>query len=171
MNKSVKTQSEPEQKDSHHVHFEEKGDSFGKNNEIIVQKSSDNKLSVHLGFLQVNHRYAIKFTVSNALINITKNVEITFVEPAIPNKNLDLISIDIKQDNLEFCVVLFAYKEKLLKEEFTFRILNKITVTAILNARVLGKGKGTPLLRNNIHCIGQDDNDEESEVSDWAGYD
>ena len=33
-----------------------------------------------------------------------------------------------------------------------------------------GKGQGTPMLRDGIHCIGVDEVDEESELSDWQGF-
>jgi hypothetical protein len=33
-----------------------------------------------------------------------------------------------------------------------------------------GRGKGTPLLRNGIRCIGVE-LDDESEASDWQGFD
>lgn len=35
---------------------------------------------------------------------------------------------------------------------------------------LLGKGKGTPLLKNGIKCIGVEV-DDESEASDWQGFD
>lgn len=124
----------------HHVHFEENGDTFGKDNEIIVQKTSDNKISVHLGFIQVNHRYSITFAIPKSLDIITKCSNVTIVEPAVPNKNLQIVSTDVNQDRIEFQIELFAYKEKLLKEEFAFYTSNDTNpVFLILNARVLGK--------------------------------
>lgn len=33
-----------------------------------------------------------------------------------------------------------------------------------------GKGKGTPTLRRGIKCVGVEP-DEESELSDWQGFD
>ena len=35
---------------------------------------------------------------------------------------------------------------------------------------ILGKGQGTPMLKDGIHCIGVQV-DEESEASDWQGFD
>ena len=32
-----------------------------------------------------------------------------------------------------------------------------------------GKGKGTPMLRDNIKCVGVEA-DDESEASDWQGF-
>ena len=38
-------------------------------------------------------------------------------------------------------------------------------------ARVLGKGKGTPMLRNGIKCLETiTDLDTETEASDWQGF-
>jgi hypothetical protein len=34
----------------------------------------------------------------------------------------------------------------------------------------IGKGQGTPMLRDGIHCIGVDADDAESELSDWQGF-
>lgn len=54
---------------------------------------------------------------------------------------------------------------------FIFTLLN---VLACLNCNtvvaVTGKGKGTPLLRSGVKLIGRQD-DEESEASDWHGFD
>ena len=36
---------------------------------------------------------------------------------------------------------------------------------------ITGKGQGTPSIRDGIHCIGVDEVDEESETSDWQGFD
>lgn len=64
-------------------------------------------------------------------------------------------------------VEYFAYKEKLLREEL--KLINEHNsvelLKLVLTSRVLGKGKGTPMLRNGIHCIGFDP-DEESEMSE-----
>lgn len=39
----------------------------------------------------------------------------------------------------------------------------------LLNARVLGKGKGTPLLRNGIRSVAIE-GDDDDEISDWTGF-
>lgn len=66
-------------------------------------------------------------------------------------------------------IEFFAYKEKLLKENLT--IVNSKNSEECLKlciaARVLGKGKGTPLLRTGIHCIGVEAEEDESEASDY----
>lgn len=61
---------------------------------------------------------------------------------------------------------LLAYKEKILKEEVEVMCCSSgVPLKIMLNARVLGKGKGTPLLRNGIHSIAVERSDED-DVSD-----
>lgn len=64
-------------------------------------------------------------------------------------------------------VEYFAYKEKLLREELKLINANNSVelLKLVITARVLGKGKGTPMLRNGIHCIGSEP-DEELEMSE-----
>lgn len=73
-------------------------------------------------------------------------------------------------ESLFFCnrlkVELLAYKEKILKDEVQIMCCNAGTPLKIqLNARVLGKDKGTPLLRNGIRSIAVEGSDED-EVSE-----
>lgn len=42
-------------------------------------------------------------------------------------------------------------------------------MTGVLLLSLVGKHKGTPMLKNGIKCIGMDA-DDESEQSDWAGF-
>lgn len=64
----------------------------------------------------------------------------------------------------------FACKTKLQKEEINLiNDFDQEKIKLICVARVLGKGKGTPMLRNGIHCEGSEP-DEESEASDWQGF-
>lgn len=65
-------------------------------------------------------------------------------------------------------VEYFAHKEKLLREELKLVNANNAVelLRLIVSARVLGKGKGTPMLRNGIHCLSYD-SDNESNKSDY----
>lgn len=64
-------------------------------------------------------------------------------------------------------VEYFAHKEKLLREELKLVNTHNLVelLKLIVSARVLGKGKGTPMLRNGIHCLGYE-SDGESTKSD-----
>jgi len=73
----------------------------------------------------------------------------------------------------QISVELFAHKEKLLKERIHLHSSHNVsqTLDIVFHARVLGKGKGTPLLKNGIKCIGIElDEDEDGDNSDWPGF-
>jgi hypothetical protein len=96
---------------------------------------------------------------------------------------IDLRSIDngknpsgntcTKNDSIKYkiSVELFAHKEKLLKEQICLHSSQNPsqTFTLVFHSRVLGKGKGTPFLKNGIKCIGIE-MDEDEDNSDWQGF-
>lgn len=163
----------------HHVQFNcdsEEGDNFGKDNEIIVNglqvDGNTAKLDIHLGFLQINHRYEI-------IVNLPKDVisghASSKIEPAETLSSLHCRLVATSEDENNggtvITVEFFAHKEKLLKEELTLSLPDPshTTLRLVFHARVLGRGKGTPLLKNGVRCIGVVE-DEESEASDWQGF-
>lgn len=160
-------------KDQPRVHFEESSDTFGKN-EIVVERTGEDKIAVHLGFLQINHRYSVLFSVPRSLCQTSKSSRASFVESATPNMNLNIVSVTSKNnDSIDIQLTLLAHKEKLLKEVFFFQLSDKNSpIKVTLNCRVLGKGKGTPLLKNDVHCIEvlPDEENQESDASDWQGF-
>lgn len=63
-------------------------------------------------------------------------------------------------------VELLAYKEKILKDDVEIMCCSEGTpLKIVLNARVLGKDKGTPLLRNGIRSIAVEGTNED-EISE-----
>lgn len=153
-------------------------------------------ISIHLGFLQINHRYLIDLRLPGSLFNCT-NIETIKLIPddnSMPNIHCRLVEIDNRTvsesltddeklsnasdanktdaavDYHDIKVEYFAHREKLLREELKLINANnkEELLKLILTARVLGKGKGTPMLRNGIHCVGVEV-DEESEQSDAQG--
>lgn len=96
---------------------------------------------MHLGFLQINHRYSILFSVPRAICQTSKSSQASFVESATPNINLNVISITSKDnESIDFQLTLLAHKEKLLKEVFFFQLSDKKSpIKVILNCRVLGE--------------------------------
>ena len=124
--------------------------------------------------IQVRHRYEIVFTFecpSSISDSLVCNPEPT---------NLNVRVVELKVENSEekslekykITVELFAYKEKLLKEYISLQSSTnpQQTLQLVFHARVLGKGKGTPSLKNGIKRIGIEMEDE-SEASDWQGFD
>lgn len=171
--------------EEHHVHFDAAviNDELH-DNTVIYQISGEGKqLTVHLGFLQIKHRYRLELNIPvNALaeagFDVGSNKSFIVEEKAIPNINCKLLTfptiILTDRDGKQHYTVeveFFAHKEKLLKEHLEVCGSEdhdrKLHLTFV--ARVLGRGKGTPMLRDGIHLISVEDN-EESELSDWQGF-
>lgn len=167
--------------EEHHVHFDA---AQLHDNTILYQVSGDGKnLTVHLGFLQVKHRYRVELNVpvkilAEAGFDVGSNTSFIVEEEIVPNINCKLHefstnhSVD-RYGSQCFAAVLefFAHKEKLLKENL--KVCGNEDANIKLNitfvARVLGSGKGTPMLREGIHFISAEVV-EESELSDWQGF-
>lgn len=125
----------------HHVHFNEGNDTFGRDNEIIIKPGAEpNIFQIHLGFLQINHRYAISFSSSKTMMRVKDGAKLVPVSPTVPNFNCTFSKIEVDANQVNFFVELFAHKEKLLKEELAFQMNNEGDKTILqLTARVLGK--------------------------------
>ncbi|XP_076308183.1 adipose-secreted signaling protein-like isoform X1 [Tachypleus tridentatus] len=160
----------------HRVHFNEESDYFGHDANIIVHPLNDMHINVHLGFLQIHHRYQVSFVFHSR--ETAGLLAVRSQNP--PNLNLrvtDLCPVEGAHEGPEIpyriTLELIAYKEKLLREQVLLEACGSsiFIITLLLHARVLGKGKGTPFLKNGIRCIGQEMDEEESEYSVWQGYD
>lgn len=156
---------------------------------VTYHQAGDNNVVVHLGFLQINHRYLIELRLPSDLFRCNTAVPINLVadNTTVPNihcklaDQVNLISVDAsgveqthkhhseKSDHKFYAIKVeyFAYREKLLREELKLINSNNSVelLKLVITARVLGKGKGTPMLRNGIHCIGNEP-DDESEMSE-----
>ncbi|KAK8768216.1 hypothetical protein V5799_015319 [Amblyomma americanum] len=155
----------------HRVHFQESLDTFGHDSGILVQPLNDVLINAHLGFIQINHRYEVRFQFDCP--PHLGSLSVRTQDP--PNLNLRVVELKpVVSTGLKYEVVLelLAYKEKILREQLVLQSCNNplLTLTLVLNARVLGKGKGTPFLKTGIHCIGVE-MEEESDLSDWQGFD
>nr|CAD7404251.1 unnamed protein product [Timema poppensis] len=155
-----------------HVHFEEANDSFGKDNELVVQHVSEEEVAIHMGFLKLNHLYEVKVSVPwDACDILGKNRNLESYQPSnVPNLHCQLVSIVPGESAFILTVHLKAHKEKLQEESLWLAVpglQRQLKITYL--ARVLGKNKGTPLLRNGVRGIAVDE-DEESEASDWQGF-
>jgi len=145
------------------VHFPE-DQTIQHDSEIVISPESDQLINVHLGFLQISHHYKVNFTIKDKMEqDLTYDplqnlhVKITDVRPSEDGEGHDLV------------VQYHTHKEKIMKETLVLSDSNN-SITLVLHARVLGKGKGTPALKNGIHCTGIDP-EYDSEQSDWQGFD
>ncbi|KAG7200594.1 hypothetical protein KM043_001153 [Ampulex compressa] len=150
----------------HHVHFSG-GSGLGKDNNIMIQPQRHGHIDVHLGFLQLHHRYHIEFSIP---WNLCVHGEGKTVAPAVVagnhNPNCHIIDFGQEKDGLRLKVEFLAHKEKILKEEVQITCCKLgLPLTILLNARVLGKDKGTPLLRNGIRSIAVEGLDEDEVLS------
>lgn len=153
-----------------HVHFGAEN-TTSQDNSILVQQSSTGSINIHLGFLQFQHNYKISIKIPKAyFLGYDMETLLVAAEKGMPNVNCKLVSFDELSDHYAITVEFFARKEKLLKEDLTLSIDDENTIKIIFNARVLGPGKGTPLLKDGIKCTGVDI-DDMSEASDWQGFD
>lgn len=159
-----------------HVHFDVIKDDFESDNNPVIT-SNGKTINIHLGFLQTKHRYKIELKLPGELLNEFTNNDLNAVlradEAVIPNINCKLLSFNGKATEestmYEAEIEFFAHKEKLLKEELKLISSHQKSVKFVFHARVLGRGKGTPMLRNGVHLTGIED-DEESDASDWQGF-
>ncbi|CAM1296725.1 Uncharacterised protein g1623 [Pycnogonum litorale] len=154
-----------------HVHFDENTDGFTHDSEIIVKQGRHNVIEVHVGFLQLNHKYTIAFFLPSVLIPGNSS---TFQVTNFQSIGTRLLDMTPSEDGVKLVVEFTASREKLLKEEILVRQENDDSVVVdyklVIYSRVLGKGKGTPSLRSGINCIAII-NDDDSEHSDWQGFD
>lgn len=151
-------------------------DDFETDSCVTYQRSADT-IIVSLGFLQVDHRYLIDLKLPSNLFTDLGSTLSQFKPDVstVPNLHCRITEFTgckhDEHDIYEMKIEFFAYKEKLLRE--TLHIVNanndKEVLKLVIAARVLGKGKGTPMLRAGIHCIGVE-RDEESEASDFPDF-
>lgn len=164
----------------HHVHFDQttlKDDDFEADSSCVTyQQVGENIVDVHLGFLQHNHRYLIELHLPADLFKCQPNVPINLVADnniapnvhcKLADRITELVNETAEKSNEKFFVIkveYFAHKEKLLREELKLVNTNNLEelIKLIVTARVLGKGKGTPMLRNGIHCLGYESDGESS---------
>ncbi|XP_017753813.1 PREDICTED: UPF0687 protein C20orf27 isoform X2 [Eufriesea mexicana] len=146
----------------HHVHFSG-GSGLGKDNNIMIQPQRHGQIDAHLGFLQLYHRYHVEFSIPwNLCVHRDRKSSAPAIISGSHNTNCHIIDLIHEKEGLRLKIELFAHKEKILKEEVQIMCCKGGTSLKIqLNARVLGKGKGTPLLRNGIRSIAVERSNEE----------
>ncbi|KAK8729705.1 hypothetical protein OTU49_008280 [Cherax quadricarinatus] len=148
----------------HHVHFSEDTDELGNTAITIKEKAVGSDYEAHVGFLQLSHRYQI--SVILPLNDASDGYEIgDFRSVYCHAESLQ----EIKTGGLEVTFQLLAHKEKLMREKIILQRPTGGELKLTILARVLGKGKGTPMLRDCIKCISVE-HDDESEASDWQGF-
>lgn len=179
---------------NNHVHFDNhdvNGDLEDDN--TIRYKLTDpekNIVTIHLGFLQIKHRYKLALQLPLNMCAATQKLvteaaagpmSIKLEQPetndGMPNLWCKLLEynneLDAKSSGepvLDMVVEFMAHKEKFLKDEMRLKLNDGDELTIVFTARVLGKGKGTPLLRNGVQSVSVDlDDEDEGTSSDATG--
>lgn len=160
--------------EDHHVRFDTTKDDFESSNHSnpVIQKGQQGKITVHLGFLQVKHRYRIELSIPASILEdyVDKSQKLILKadEAVVPNVHCKLLTFKGETDEqsqfYEAEIEFFAHKEKLLKEELTLLTNDGKSVKLVFSARVLGRGKGTPMLKNGVHLLGIEDDDESGKI-------
>lgn len=87
-------------------------------------------------------------------------------DASVPNVHCKLLTFKGASTDSHFHeaeIEFFAHKEKLLKEEMKLVTDDEKPVKLVFSARVLGRGKGTPMLKNGVHLLGIEDDVESGE--------
>lgn len=130
----------------HHVRFEKEALVTPKDNNVIIQKQGNGCLSIHLGFLQVGHRYHISLHLSpdlcpNGFPDGPSAVESS--NSSFFNPNCHLLSLNPCEDGRwHLMVEYFAHKEKLMREELLLPSTtgnDGVNLKLTFHARVLGR--------------------------------
>ncbi|XP_042242364.1 UPF0687 protein C20orf27-like [Homarus americanus] len=154
---------DPNHDANHHVHFSEDTDQMGNTAIVIKEKSAGNEYEAHVGFLQLHHRYLI--TVRLPLKDASDGYQVGQIQGVYCHAQ----RLQEVEDGLEVTLELLAHKEKLLREKIILLRPTGSELKLTVLARVLGRGKGTPMLRDGIHCISVEP-DDDSESTDWQGF-
>ncbi|XP_046464051.1 UPF0687 protein C20orf27 homolog [Daphnia pulex] len=157
----------------HHVKFNEEHDNYNKQNSINIQKISQWKFQVHLGFLKLNNTYEIVIDVGPILESPQSPDNTAWISnDCSAGAYTSIKSCENSNNKVNLHLILKAAKPKLMNEAIKLYSSADPTVhiEIVLLARVLGKGQGTPMLKDGIHLVGVE-LDEESEASDWQGFD
>ncbi len=149
------------------VHFEttseDNDEDFG-HAVVKVQERARNVIVIHVGILKIHHKYEVKCVVPRI-----KDDEETRPDEDDVNVNCRLTALD--SESGEVVVEVVAHKEKLQKETIKLKCGDGDSVNLVYQARVLGKGKGTPMLKEGVRLLeALPDPDESDYASDWKGF-
>ncbi|KAJ8262608.1 hypothetical protein GJAV_G00168310 [Gymnothorax javanicus] len=156
-----------------HVHFDDKlHDSV-----VTVVKEKDGNFLVKVGFLKIQHKYEIVFTLPKVPALGTD------VCPApVPNPHLRVTSIKpVPEGGLKVTCEYMAHQEGVLQEEMMLlsecredaslkEMPEDASLKVRVHARVLDRHHGTPMLLEGVRCVGAE-LEYDSEHSDWQGFD
>ncbi|XP_043565845.1 UPF0687 protein C20orf27 homolog [Chiloscyllium plagiosum] len=124
-------------------------------------------LSFQVGFLKISHKYEITF-----LLPVSQNLRQQSQSVPLANLYLKLVDIAPVAEGYQVKCEYIAHKEGVVREEMVLasKINDRSPVKVTLQARVLDRLHGTPMLLEGVKCIGSEP-EYDSEQSDWQGFD
>ncbi|XP_018590905.1 adipose-secreted signaling protein [Scleropages formosus] len=147
-----------------HVHFDGKlHDSV-----VMVTQEADGNFLVKVGFLKIQHKYEIVFTLP----------EVPALGPDVcpaPVPNPHLCVTDVRrtlEGGIRVTCEYMAHQEGVLQEEMMLVSESKedACLRVRVQARVMEHHHGTPMLLEGVRCVGVE-LEYDSEQSDWQGFD
>lgn len=146
-----------------HVHFEEKLHDSA----VMVTQEKDGSFLVKVGFLKILHKYEITF-----LLPLLRSLGRDVCALPLPSPNLRVTSITPLPEGYSVKCEYTAHKEGVLKEEMVLasEAGEGATIRVVVQARVMDRHHGTPMLLDGVRCIGAE-LEYDSEQSDWHGFD
>ncbi|KAK6493664.1 UPF0687 protein C20orf27-like protein isoform X1, partial [Huso huso] len=148
---------------SSRVHFEDKL----KDSLVMVTPMPDGSFLVKVGFLKIQHKYEIMFTLPE-----TPSLGREVCATPLPNLHLRVTDITtLPQGGCRIRCEYIAHQEGVLKEEVSLmsETSENACVKVTVQARVLDWRHGTPMLLEGVRCIGAE-LEYDSEQSDWHGF-
>lgn len=159
----VRFRPESHEGPANHVHFEEKlHDSV-----VMVTQEEDGSFLVKVGFLKISHKYEITF-----LLPTSQNLGQGSCCTPLPSHYLKVVEITSVPEGHRMKCEYMAHKEGVIREEMLIasELKDSASVKVTLQARVLDRLHGTPMLLEGVKCIGSEP-EYDSEQSDWQGFD
>ncbi|XP_056346393.1 adipose-secreted signaling protein isoform X2 [Oenanthe melanoleuca] len=153
------THGHPQEGTHGHVHFQEQLHDSA----VMVTEDKDGHFLVKVGFLKILHKYEITFLLPPRL---GKDI----CPLPVPSPNLRVISVTSLPEGHSVRCEYTAHKEGVLKEELLLAGHSPGHVKVTVQARVMDRHHGTPMLLDGVRCVGAE-LEYDSEQSDWHGFD
>ncbi|MBN3307164.1 CT027 protein, partial [Amia calva] len=133
----------------------------------MVISEPDGNFLVKVGFLKIQHKYEIVFTLPDI-------PSLGDLCPApVPNPHLRVNDIKpAAEGGVRVVCEYTAHQEGVLQEEMLLvsEASDQACVRVRVQARVMDRHHGTPMLLEGVRCIGAE-LEYDSEQSDWQGFD
>ena len=131
---------------------------------------------IHVGLLLVHHQYEVFVSVEH---NLGENIVVSHPQHNISVKALTVSRVAAEEDaqpkgkkyKHKVKLAVNTLKDGHLEEQIALTSEEDETKTMqiLVTATVIAIGKGNPLLKDGVHCVGHEHLDD-SELSDWHGH-